>query len=69
MSDSAKLKAWREEGARIIEESKQRMAKECGVERNAKFDIAWRIAWDYGHGSGISEVENYFRELSDLLKP
>ncbi len=61
-------KAWRERQAKDIEASKRRMAKECGVERNAKFDKAWDIAWDRGHSAGISEVEGYFRTLAELIK-
>lgn len=61
---------WREQEDRDIEASKQRMAKETGVPRtHPKFERAWQIAWEEGHSSGISEVENYFRELADLLKP
>ena len=63
-------KKWREQEARDIEASKQRMAEETGVPRtHSKFELAWDIAWSEGHSSGISEVENYFRELADLLKP
>lgn len=62
-------KKWREQEARDIEAAKAEMAQEYGLERNAKFDRAWEIAWSYGHASGISEVKNCFRELADLLKP
>lgn len=55
--------------ARDIEASKNRLSKECGVERNTKFDKAWMIAWDHGHSSGLDEVELYFRELAELIKP
>ncbi len=58
-----------EQEARGIEAAKAEMAEECGLERCAKFDRAWEIAWGYGHSNGISEVKNYFREISELLKP
>lgn len=61
---------WREQEAHEIEESKERMSVECGVPRShPKFERVWDIAWSLGHSSGIYEVENYFRELADLLKP
>ena len=60
---------WREQESRAIEAAKAEMAQEYGLERNAKFDRAWEIAWSYGHSSGISEVKNYFHELADFLKP
>lgn len=66
---STEQRTWREEMARDIEASKARMAKECGVERDAKFYKAWQIAWDHGHSAGLDEVEMYFRELAELIKP
>jgi hypothetical protein len=33
-----------------------------------KFEKAFDIAWSYGHGSGFSDVENYFMELVELAK-
>ena len=59
---------WREEENTRIEAAKAEMADTYGLERNAKFDIAWGIAWDHGHSAGIDEVKNYFQELADLLK-
>jgi len=61
---------WRKEKEKEyaeIEESKSRLAKEYNLERNAKFEKAYALAWDYGHSSGINEVENYFHELAPLL--
>lgn len=58
---------WREQEARDIETAKAWLAQEHGLERNAKFDKAWDIAWGYGHSSGISEVKSYFTELVPLL--
>ena len=60
---------WRLLEGKSIEHSKENMAKKHGLERNAKFETAWRIAWDYGHSNGLSEVEIYFDELAELLKP
>ena len=34
-----------------------------------KRELLWRIAWDFGHSSGASEVEYYYRELADLVRP
>ena len=62
-------KEYAEEEARQIEACKASLAQTYGLERNKRFDIAWRIAWDYGHSAGLSEVEIYFTDLVDLLKP
>lgn len=61
-------KKWREQEALEIEASKQRMAEETAMTReHPKFEKVWRMAWDQGHASGISEVESYFRDLAELV--
>lgn len=57
-----------EEEALKIEETKNRLAAEYSIERNAKFEKAWSLAWDYGHSSGFDEVERYFGDLVELIK-
>jgi len=59
----------RAEEALEIDRRKEALAQKHGLERTAKFERAWEIAWDYGHSNGFSEVEGYFDELADLLKP
>lgn len=63
----ARLK-WMEEEAEKIKLAKAEAAAAHGLERNAKFDKAWDIAWSYGHASGIREVRMYFDELVELIK-
>jgi hypothetical protein len=60
---------WQQEEATAIEASKTKLAKEYGLPRDAKFDLAWGIAWSNGHSSGLSEVEGYFSDLIPLLRP
>ena len=60
---------WREQESRDIEAAKVELAATHGLERNAKFDRAWSIAWDIGHSAGIHEVKIWFNDLADLLKP
>lgn len=56
-------------GQRLIEASKQKMATKHNIARDAKFEKAWALAWDFGHASGLNEVEMYFDDLAELLKP
>jgi hypothetical protein len=66
------INAWakaREEQAIAVEAIKKELAAKHGIPRNAKFERAWDIAWEYGHSSGFDEVRMYFDELADLLKP
>ena len=66
-------RANREREDREIEACKAHLAERHRLERNDKFEIAWRIAWriawENGHSSGLSEVESYFDDLAELLKP
>lgn len=57
------------EEARQVGEVKDRVAKSYGLKRDAKFDRVWAIAWDHGHAYGLAEVESYFSDLVDLIKP
>ncbi len=59
---------WREQQARDVETAKAALAAEFELQRDAKFDRAWDIAWEAGHACGIEEVKHCFRELADLLK-
>lgn len=52
-----------------IEDIKNALARKHGLSRNDKFEKAWNLAWDYGHSSGYDEVQLYFDELAELLKP
>ncbi len=62
-------KEYNEREAREIEEAKASLAVEYKIPRDAKFDKAWRLAWEYGHSSGLSEVRLYFSELVELIRP
>lgn len=42
--------------------------KEYGVENNPKRQKCFELAWEHGHSSGFSEVENYFSEFVELIK-
>lgn len=59
---------WLDEQAREVEAAKAELAAEHGLDRNEKFEIAWGIAWEHGHSSGIPEVKNFFHDLVPLLK-
>jgi erythromycin esterase-like protein len=64
-----KRREWLDEQAREIEAMKSELAAEHGVPRDAKFEKAWNAAWSFGHSSGFSEVERYFNEIVELIKP
>ena len=52
---------------RQIEAAKAELATAYGLERNAKFETAWNIAWEFGHAVSLAEVKYYFGELTPLL--
>jgi len=44
------------------------LAHAYGVPRDEKFEKAWKLAWEYGHSAGYTEVENHFNDLVELIK-
>jgi flagellar biosynthesis/type III secretory pathway protein FliH len=60
---------WRAKERAEIEATKVRLSERYGVKRDEKFEKAWNLAWDYGHSSGFMEVEMYFQDLAELIKP
>ena len=54
------------------EEERERHKREVeemfGTSGNPKADLLYRISWDFGHSSGLREVEYYYMEMLDLVK-
>ena len=40
-----------------------------GLTGHPKADKLYSLAWDMGHSAGYGEVENYYSDMADLLKP
>jgi hypothetical protein len=47
---------------------KQELYKEYKVEDNPKKDVAFQIAWERGHASGLYEVYSIFDDLVELIE-
>lgn len=55
--------------ARQREEAlKARLEDEHGLREHPKRELLWSKAWDLGHSYGLSEVENYYADLAELLQ-
>jgi len=54
--------------ALLTDEFKRDLFEEHGVTGHPKAELAFKLAWDYGHSSGLNEVVSYFEELVDLIK-
>ena len=50
------------------DEHREKLDHKYGVYGHPKAKRLYELAWDYGHGSGFSEVEFYYSELVDLIK-
>lgn len=48
-------------------EHRKELAIKYHVEQNPKINMAYELAWEYGHANGFNEVENYFRDLVCLI--
>lgn len=59
---------WREDENRLCQQFEQDLYEEHELENHPKKEEAFRIAWELGHSSGLSEVEMWFTELAGLMK-
>ena len=60
--------AYQAEAKRLYDAFKNDLAHEYGLAKHPKFEKAFEIAWEQGHGSGYSDVAIYFDELAELIK-
>lgn len=63
----AKQDYWYETG-KVDHEFKEALEKEYGTAGNPKAELLWCKAWEMGHSSGYSEVENYYLDLVELIQ-
>ena len=59
--------AYHKKSAAEMDSLRTRLIEQYALEGNHRFDKCFAIAWNYGHSSGLSEVENYFHELVQLI--
>lgn len=59
---------YREKQAELNIQFEHALYKEYDVENNPKRQKCFELAWEHGHSSGFSEVENYFSEFVELIK-
>ena len=48
---------------------KERLLEEHVLTGHPKGDKLFELAWEHGHSAGIHEVEIYFAEFAELVKP
>jgi len=48
---------------------KLKLERRHGLTGHPRADKLWELAWGYGHSAGLGEVEIYYQELAELLKP
>jgi hypothetical protein len=63
----ARLAAQRAEQDNHIAKMFAEHAEPFGVPRSVS-DKAYALAWEHGHSSGYSEVENYFQDFAELAR-
>lgn len=54
--------------ADLMARFKQDLKEEFGVTDNPKADAAFKLAYDHGHGSGLSDIYDYFSDFVQLIK-
>lgn len=62
------IKDYNNELRALEEEFKQDLFKEFGVENNPKRERCYNLAYEEGHGYGLSTVYDKFEDLVELIK-
>jgi hypothetical protein len=60
--------AYYAEEARLTALFKADLEEEYGTADNPKRDDLFKLAWDYGHSGGFSQIVNYYDDLYELVK-
>jgi hypothetical protein len=68
VSYQAHLKHYHEEIKKLQDEFKYDLMKKYNVLGHPKADECFYKAWDFGESSGLYDVEDYFRNLIELVK-
>lgn len=72
VSDNKKYKniitEYREQESRHEATFKVDLFEENGVLGNPKAELAYNMAWDHGHASGLEDVAIWFEKLVELIK-
>lgn len=55
------------EGLEIKKQFRESLEEEFGVIGHPKRHELWKLAWEYGHSGGFSEVLNYYQDLVVLI--
>lgn len=66
--DINKRREYHDNVINVINDFKQALFIEYKVTDNPKAEKCWELAWEHGHSSGYSEVENFFDDLVELIK-
>lgn len=68
MQTTEERKQWRNARLREASEERTRLEVLHGLCHHPKQEQLWNLAWEYGHGLGLSEVSGYYGEMAALLK-
>lgn len=61
------LLKYKQEQARLIALFRNDVLKSLGLFAHPRADVLWKLAWDRGHASGLTEVATEMEELSELM--
>jgi len=59
--------AYRAESMRLEQNLRAALEIEFKMLGNLKANECWRLAWEFGHSCGLSEVAYYYEELQGLV--
>lgn len=64
----AAVLAYQAESTRLQREFKHDLLEDHGVTNHPKAELCFKLAWEYGHDSGLKEIANCFDDFVDLIK-
>ncbi len=68
ISYQAHLKHYHAENKKLQDEFRHDLIEKYGMTNHPKANECFDMAWDFGSGSGLWEVEDYFVSIVDLVK-
>ncbi len=65
---NTKLRTYQLAEAEIVKMFKQEVFNFLEIANNPKREKLWKIAWEYGHANGFSQVAFYAEDLIELIR-
>lgn len=59
---------FRFESGKLSQQFRNDIENEFGLTQHPKRNKLWELAYEYGHGNGLTEIYHHYSELAELIK-